>query len=87
MSLKLLGEMNFFHLTMIFSESFNLCLFFILGLRLVQSIPSTNAHKYFSIKIRNKNMFLHKATAAWYMQDRQTHMPADRLQRVQFRKT
>jgi len=32
-------------------------------------------------------MFLHKATAAWYMQDRQTRLPSDRLQRVQFKES
>jgi hypothetical protein len=32
-------------------------------------------------------MFLHKATAAWYMQDRQARIPSDRLQRVQLKET
>jgi len=30
-------------------------------------------------------MYLHRPTAAWYMQEKQLHLPADRLQRVQFR--
>jgi hypothetical protein len=57
--------------------------YFILGLRLTESVPRTNVHKYFSINIHNKNMFLHKATATWYLQDRQTRLPSDRVQRVQ----
>ncbi|CAF3272082.1 unnamed protein product [Rotaria socialis] len=56
------------------------------GLRLIQSVSRTNAHKYFSINIHKKKMFLHKATATWYLQDRQTHLSSDRLQRVQLKK-
>lgn len=77
MFLKLVEGLNFFQSTMIFSELSNLFIFHFRA-----SISSIS-----SINQRNNNMFLHKATAAWYMQDRQIHMPADRLQQVQFRKT
>ncbi|CAF1075093.1 unnamed protein product [Rotaria sordida] len=57
------------------------------GLRLTKSVSTTNAHKYFSVNIHNKKMFLHKATAAWYLQDRQTRLSCDRVKRVQLKES
>jgi hypothetical protein len=61
----------------------NLCfVYFILGLRLKKSVPKTNVHNYFSINVLDKKLFLHKATATWYLQDRQSRLSCDRVQRV-----
>ena len=60
--------------------------YFILGLRLVQSVSKANEHKYFSINVHNRKLFLHKATATWYLQDKQTHISCNRIQRVQLKK-
>jgi hypothetical protein len=68
------------------SEYFNLrFVLLFLGLRLTKSIKKKNVHKYFSINVHNKKMFLHKATASWYLQDRQIRLSSDRVQRVKLK--
>ena len=59
---------------------------FVLGIRLTQSVSTKNMHKYFQINVNNKKLFLHKATAACYLQDRQSRLSSDRLRRVQLSK-
>ena len=59
---------------------------FLSGLRLNKSIPTTNVNSYFRVNVRGENLFMHKQTASWYLQEKQQKLSCDRLKRVQLEK-
>ncbi len=58
----------------------------IVGLRLKKSVSISSVHNYFPVNIHGQNLYLHKQTATWYLQEKQQRLSCDRLKRVQSEK-
>ncbi|CAF1613111.1 unnamed protein product [Didymodactylos carnosus] len=53
------------------------------GMRIYDEIDNKRQGTYFKIKINNKDKYIHKQTAAWYLTTNNNQLSSDRLIRVQ----
>lgn len=56
------------------------------GVRIFYSIDEDHSESFFCVKINNKDKFMHKQSATWYLSKDKIKLSADRLKRIQSRK-